>query len=109
MNILAGLSGLLIGAVATWQLMQWRAETALSRLRVQMEERICYWQDETERARSSAARLSERTAAWAAGCQQGREDVLSLTRALALTTRASRERCDPPAPPGEGQAARGSG
>jgi hypothetical protein len=27
--------------------------------------------------------LSERTAAWVAGCEQGREDVLSLARALA--------------------------
>jgi hypothetical protein len=55
----------------------------LARLRAQMEERVCYWQEETERARATASRLSERTAAWAAGCQQGREDVLSLARALA--------------------------
>jgi hypothetical protein len=54
----------------------------MSRLWGQRQEQIRYWQDETERARASAARLSEQTAAWLAGCQQGREDVLSLARAL---------------------------
>jgi hypothetical protein len=83
MGILAGLACLVIGAVAAWELMQWRAAAELTRLRRQLEERICYWQDETERARATASRLSEQTAAWVAGCQQGREDVLSLARALA--------------------------
>jgi hypothetical protein len=83
MDILAGLAGLVAGAVMAWQLVRWRAAAELSRLRAQMDERIGYWQDETERARATASRLSERTAAWVAGCQQGREDVLSLARALA--------------------------
>lgn len=93
MDILTGFAGLMIGAVAAWQLVQWRAAAELTRLRMRMDERICYWQDETERARAAAAQLSERTAAWVAGCQQGREDVLSLARALAQhDTRAG----DPP-------------
>jgi hypothetical protein len=83
MDILTGLAGPVIGAVAAWQLVQWRAAAELTRLRAQMDERICYWQDETERARATASRLSERTAAWAAGCRQGREDVLALARTLA--------------------------
>lgn len=82
MSILIGLAGLVIGAAAAWQLAQERAAAELGRLRARLEERIGYWQDETERARASADRLSEKTAAWLAGCQQGREDVLSLTRAL---------------------------
>ena len=82
MNILAGLTGLLIGAAAAWQLAQGRAAAQMSRLRAQLQEQIRNWKDETERARASAAQLSEQTAAWVAGCQQGREHVLSLTRAL---------------------------
>lgn len=90
MEILTGLASVVIGAVAAWQFVQWRTGAELTRLRKQMEERICYWKDEAERARSTAAQVSERTAAWVAGCQQGREDVLSLARALAqLATRAN--------------------
>ena len=45
--------------------------------------RIGYWHDEADRAKASAVRAAEQVAAWAAGCQQGREDVLSLAVALA--------------------------
>jgi hypothetical protein len=83
MDILTGLAGLVIGAVAAWQLVQWRAAAELTRLQAQLEERVSYWQDETERARATASRASEQTAAWVAGCQQGREDVLVLARAMA--------------------------
>ena len=83
MDIIAGLSGLLIGAVIAWLLAQGMAAAEMSRLRARMHEQVRHWQEETERARASTARISEQTAAWAAGCQQGREDVLSLTRALA--------------------------
>jgi hypothetical protein len=82
MNILSVLAGLVIGAAATWQLAQGRAAAQRRRLQALLSERICYWQDEAERASASAARLSEKTAAWLTGCQQGRDDVLSLARAL---------------------------
>lgn len=48
-----------------------------------MHDEIGYWQDQAERARANAARVAEQTAAWVAGCHEGREDVLSLARALA--------------------------
>ena len=83
MVILAGLAGVILGAVAAWQLARGRAAAERSELRAQLEERISYWQGETERARASADRVSEQTAAWVAGYQQGREEVLSLTRVLA--------------------------
>jgi hypothetical protein len=83
MDIVTGLAGLLIGASAAC-LVTWRSATAeMSRLRARLEERVSFWQGETERARASAAQVTERTAAWVAGCEQGREDVLSLARALA--------------------------
>ena len=83
MEILTGLASVVIGAVAAWQFVQWRTGAEMTRLRTRLEERIGYWQSETERARATAAQVAERTAAWVAGCQQGREDVLSLARALA--------------------------
>ena len=83
MSILAALSGLVIVAAAAWQLACWRAAAEIGRLREQAQEQVRYWQDETERARADAAQLADRTAAWVAGCQQGRKDLLSLTRALA--------------------------
>jgi hypothetical protein len=83
MDVLAGLIGLVIGAIAAWPIVQSRAAVETSQILARQEERIGYWRDEAEHARAIAARLSEQTAAWAAGCQQGREDVLSIARALA--------------------------
>jgi hypothetical protein len=68
MDVLAGLVGLLIGTVAAWSL---------------VAPRIAYWRNETERAQANLARIAEQAAAYAAGCQQGRDDVLSLARVLA--------------------------
>jgi hypothetical protein len=86
MDILAGLGGLVIGAVAAWWLARGYAVAEMSRLQTRLEERIGFWQGETERARANAAQVAERTAAWVAGCQQGRDDVLSLARALGQHT-----------------------
>jgi hypothetical protein len=82
MDILAGLAGLMIGAVAAWGLARGHAAGKMGRPRAHLQERIDYWQDEAERARARAARVGDQAAAWAAGCQQGREDVVSLARAL---------------------------
>jgi hypothetical protein len=81
MEIVVGLAGLLTGAAVAWRLAWWRAAAETSRLQA----RIGYWRDEADRAKASAARAAEQAAAWAAGCRQGREDVLSLALALAET------------------------
>jgi predicted neuraminidase len=86
MNILAWLAGLVIGGTVAWQVARGYAATDLSRLRARLEEQIGYWQGEAERATLRATQLSEQTAAWVAGCQQGREDTLSVARALAQRT-----------------------
>ena len=83
MDVLAGLIGLMIGAIAAWQIAASRSAVEMSQFRARQEERIGYWRDEAERAKAIAGRLSEQTAAWSAGCKQGREDVLSVARALA--------------------------
>jgi len=82
MGVVPGLAGLLIGTVAAWVLTRCRAAAELRRLRAHLAARIGYWQDEAERAKATAAQVSEQTAAWAAGYQQGREEVLSLARSL---------------------------
>jgi len=83
MDIFTCLAGLVIGAVVAWQVTREHAAAELGRLRACADEQIEYWQDEAERATARAAQLSEQTAAWVAGCQQGREDILSAARALA--------------------------
>jgi hypothetical protein len=85
MVVAAGLAGLLIGAAVAWVLTRCRAAAEASRLQAHLAARIGYWQDEAERAKASAARAEERSAAWAAGYQQGREDVLALTRGISET------------------------
>ena len=110
MDILAGLIGLLIGASAAW-LVTWRwAAAEMNRLRAWMGERVTFWQGKAERARASAAQVAERTAAWVAGCEQGREDLLSLARALAQHGTRT-DQWPPPGPadlphaPGDGEVA----
>jgi len=83
MVILAGLTWLLTGAFVAWLVTWRRAVAEMNRLRGCLGERVTFWQGEAERARASAAQVAERTAAWVAGCEQGREDVLSLARAMA--------------------------
>ena len=83
MDILTGLAGLMIGAVAAWAFTLRHTAREMSQLRAQLQARIAYWQDETERARASTARVGEQAAAWAAGSQQGREEVISIVHALA--------------------------
>lgn len=86
MSMLTWVAGLIIGAAAAWQISRGYAAAELNQVRVHLEEQIGYWRGEAERATARAEQLSEQTAAWAAGCQQGREDVLSVARALAQRT-----------------------
>jgi hypothetical protein len=95
MNILTSLAGLVIGAVAAWQVARGYAAAELSRQRAHLEEQIDYWQGEAERAAIQAEQRSEQTAAWVAGCLQGREDVLSAARALAQRTTGIGDPPDP--------------
>ena len=85
MEVVAGLAGLLIGTAAAWVLTRCRAAAEMSRLRAHLAARIGYWQDEAERAKATAARAEERSAAWADGYQQGREDMLALARGISET------------------------
>ena len=85
MGVVPGLAGLLIGAAVAWVLTRCQAAAEASRLQAHLSARIGYWQDEAERAKATAARAEERSAAWADGYQQGREDVLALAQAILET------------------------
>ena len=50
----------MIGAVAAGQLGRRYAAAEMNRLRARLEERIGFWQGETERARANAAQVAER-------------------------------------------------
>ena len=86
METLALVAGIVIGGAVAWYLGLERADAEIKCLRSELEGQISYWQDRHRGAAAHAARLAEQTAAWMAGCQQGRDDMLSLTRALANRT-----------------------
>ena len=50
----------------------------MSHARQQMRREIRHWQSETERYQAVADRHAQDKAAWAAGCRQGRDDVITI-------------------------------
>ena len=72
----------LAGAIAGWGVTSLRAAGTLSRARKQMRREIRHWQSETERYKAVADRHAQEKAAWAAGCKQGRDDVITIVPML---------------------------
>ena len=50
-----------------------------------------HWKDEAERARSHAAQVARDSATWAAGCKQGRDDVITVVPLLIAAQEQGRE------------------
>ena len=78
MNTLATIAWATIAAVAAWGLTLAHATTAINRLKAERRKEVKHWQTEAARARAHAAQLALDSAAWAAGCKQGREDVMTI-------------------------------
>ena len=72
----------LAGAIAGWGVTSLRAAGTVSRAREQMRREIRHWQSETERYKAVADRHAQDKAAWAAGCKQGRDDVITIVPML---------------------------
>jgi len=72
----------LAGAIAGWGVTSLRAAGTMSRAREQMRREIRHWQSETERYKAIADRHAQDKAAWAAGCKQGRDDVITIVPML---------------------------
>lgn len=76
------LAGAIPGAVLTWRLATAKAARVRARDLAAMRREITQWQEAAERARAEAARVAHEAKTWAAGCKQGREDVISIVPLL---------------------------
>jgi hypothetical protein len=83
--------GAAVGPVITWQAArsQGRAETRrqLARARADMHREVNHWQEAAARATAEAARVAREADAFKAGCQSGREDVISIVPLLVAAQR----------------------
>jgi len=80
---------IIMAAVSAWGFTLAHASAQHSRLRAEMariqEEmhlEIRHWQEEAARARSHSAQIAKDAATWAAGCKQGRDDVIAVVPML---------------------------
>jgi hypothetical protein len=89
MNGLTVATLMAMAGVVAWGLTMVHASARLSRLQDEMsrlEQRtraeIQHWRDEAARARTRAAQVARDSEAWAAGCKQGRDDVITVVPLL---------------------------
>jgi len=93
------LIGAVIGGAIGWWLATRRASLWLKRERAGMRRQVLQWQESAERARAEVGRLAREKESWAAGCKQGREDVISI---MPLLIAAQQWPGDPPRAAAEG-------
>jgi chromosome segregation ATPase len=89
MDVLETIAWSLIAATATWGLAASRTAAALARARAEMRAELRHWQNDAARARTRAEQLEREMASWAAGCKQGREDVVSILPLLVARQRSA--------------------
>lgn len=74
--------GLAAGPMISWRATRFRARAAmrrqLARARAEMRREVIHWQEAAARANAEAARVAREAEAFKAGCQSGREDVISI-------------------------------
>lgn len=106
MDALAITAWIILAAVTAWGFTMAYASTQLSRVRAdmtrvqdQMHKEIKHWQDEAARARNHTAQIAREAATWAAGHQQGRDDVVTtLPLIMAYITAHEGSTCSQHAP-----------
>ena len=87
MPILIGLIGFGVGiTVGRWLTMR-RAASAVSEAERLMRRELAHWQEAAARATAEAARVAREAEAYKAGCQHGREEVISIVPLLIETQR----------------------
>jgi hypothetical protein len=91
---------IIMAAVSAWGFTLARASAQHSRLRAEMgrlqeelHKEIRHWQEEAARAKSHAAQVARDAATWAAGCKQGREDVIAVVPMLVAAHDAAGTMC----------------
>jgi hypothetical protein len=89
---------MIMAAVMAWGCTMVFASAHHSRLRdelVRAEQRmrreVRHWQDEAARARSHAEQVARDSATWAAGCKQGRDDVITVVPLLMAAREQGKE------------------
>lgn len=74
--------GLAAGLVISWRATRSRARAEarreLARARADMRREVNHWQEAAARANAEVARVTREAEAFKAGCQSGREDVISI-------------------------------
>jgi hypothetical protein len=82
--LLLGLGpGILIGR----RLAKRQAAATLSNAEKEMRRELAHWQEAAARATAEAARVAREADAYKAGCQHGREEVISIVPLLIATQR----------------------
>jgi hypothetical protein len=91
---------IIMAAVAAWGFTLARASAQHSRLRGEMHrlqeelhKEIRHWQEEAARAKTHASQVARDSATWAAGCKQGREDVIAVMPMLVAAQDAGGGTC----------------
>jgi len=91
---------IIMAAVSAWGFTLARAAVHHSRLRAEMgrlqeelHKEIRHWQEEAARAKTHAAQVAREAATWAAGCKQGRDDVIAVMPMLAAAHDAPGSTC----------------
>jgi hypothetical protein len=78
MTMLTLLLGVGVGIVVGRWLARRRAAATLAYAEAAMRKELAHWQEAAERATAEAARVGREAEAYKAGCQHGREDVISI-------------------------------
>jgi predicted nucleic acid-binding Zn-ribbon protein len=76
------LAGVILGVVLTWRLAMAKVARVRAHDLAAMRREINQWQEAAERARAETAQVAHEAETWAAGCKQGREDVISIVPLL---------------------------
>ena len=87
MNGLMTIAWAILAAATAWGLTLAHATATINRLQATRRKELRHWKDEAARARAHAAQLAQDAAAWAAGCKQGREDVMTIMPLLVAAQR----------------------
>lgn len=89
---------MIMAAVMAWGFTMVYASAQHSRLRAEMariervmRKEVQHWRDEAARARTQAAQAVRDSATWAAGCKQGRDDVMTVVPLLMAAQEAAQE------------------
>jgi hypothetical protein len=87
MHALIFLMGIALGAAIGWRFGMIRASTMVAEVSARMRREVRQWRDAAARATAEAERIAQEAETWAAGCKQGREDVISIVPLLMAAQR----------------------